>query len=147
MQIRNSALASTMRISAGLAILRVVVGIVFAAHGAQKVFVYGLAGTAGSFGQMGIPMSGIVGPGVALLELLGGIALIIGLLTRWASLGLALNMLGAIFLVHLAGGFFMPAGVEFALTLLAALTALILTGPGEYSADAAVARRRDPANV
>ncbi len=147
MQITNTALASNSRVSAGLAVLRAIVGIVFAAHGAQKIFVYGFAGTAGAFEQMGVPMAEVVGPLVALAELLGGIALIMGFLTRWASLGLAAVMLGATLMVHAAGGFFMPTGVEFTLTLMAAAVALALTGPGEYSADAAIARRRLPANV
>jgi putative oxidoreductase len=133
------------RVSAALAVLRVVVGIIFVAHGAQKLFTYGLAGVSGSFAGMGIPLPGITGPAVAFLEFFGGIALILGLLTRLAALGLAINMLGAIFMVHLAAGFFMPQGYEFALALFGASVALALAGAGEYSADAAIARRRDDA--
>jgi putative oxidoreductase len=91
---------------------------------------------------MGIPLAGVVGPLVAFLELLGGAALILGLFTRVTGIALAGVMLGALVLVHLPGGFFAPEGVEFVLTLMAGAIALALTGPGAYSLDAALARRR-----
>ena len=132
------------RIDAGLALLRVLVGAIIAAHGAQKLFVFGFAGVTGAFTQMGVPLPGIAGPLVALLEFFGGIALAVGLLTRLAGLGIAITMLGAIFMVHLSGGFFLPTGYEFALALFAGSAALALTGPGAYSLDHAIAARRMP---
>src|SRR5687768_10662278 len=130
------------QIDLGLAILRIATGVVFAAHGAQKLFVYGFAGVTGAFTQMGAPLPEITGPLVALVEFLGGLALVFGLLTRLAGLGLAITMLGAIVLVHLAGGFFLPNGVEFALTLLAVAVTFVITGAGRYSLDHAIAARR-----
>ena len=134
--------ASPRQLNVGLTVLRAITGLIFAAHGGQKLFVYGFDGVAAGFAQMGVPLASVMGPFVGLLEFFGGIALIAGLLTRLVSVGLAFTMVGAIFLVHLAGGFFMPTGIEFTLSLLASATVLALTGAGAYSLDAVLARRR-----
>jgi putative oxidoreductase len=133
--------ASTRQLNLGLAVLRVAAGIIFTAHGAQKLFVYGFDGVAGAFGQMGIPLAAIAGPAVALVEFFGGLALVFGLLTRLAGFGLGVTMLGALLLVHARNGFFLPNGYEFVLALLGAVTTLVVTGAGRYSLDALFARR------
>jgi putative oxidoreductase len=135
---------SSRQVNLALLVLRVVVGTVFIAHGSQKLFTYGFAGVTGAFGQMGVPFPGVMGPFVALLEFFGGIALVIGLVTRLAALGLACDMLGAILLVHFKGGFFLPTGYEFALTLLGSNIALALAGAGQFSIDATISSRGSP---
>lgn len=132
------------RLDAGLAVLRVIVGTVFLAHGAQKLFVFGLPGLIDGFSGMGIPLAAVTAPAVALLEFAGGVALIAGLFTPLVAAGLAAVMLGAVLMVHLPAGFFAPNGVEFALTLFAASITLMLTGAGAWSLDGLRARRRTP---
>lgn len=133
---------ASKRLDAALAILRIVVGGTFVAHGAQKLFTYGLQDVSGGFAQIGIPYSEIIGPVIAFLEFFGGLALIFGLFTRVVSLGLALDMLGAIYFVHLKNGFFLPNGYEFVLMLCAANVAFMLAGAGAWSLDAWRAARR-----
>lgn len=128
----------------GSAVLRLAVGTIFVAHGAQMLFGVwgglGLSGTAAFMGQLGL------GPGfplallVALVELVGGLMLIIGAFALFAALALAIVMGVAIWKVHLAAGFFLPAGYEYNIVLLGALISLMLTGPGAFSIDGRRAR-------
>jgi len=123
----------------GVTLLRVIVGIVFLAHGSQKLFVYGIGGFAGFLTHMGLPA--FLSPIVIAIEFLGGAALILGIGTRIAAAAIAANMLGAVIAVHLKGGFFLPTGFEYALTMLAASLALVLTGPGKASLDGMIRHR------
>lgn len=120
-------------------VLRLVLGITMSGHGAQKLFGwfggYGLQGTAGFFAEQlgmkpGIFWATLAGSG----EFFGGLLLILGLATRIAALNTAIVMLVAIVSVH-SSAFFLPAGMEFALSLLAMSVALIISGGGALSAD------------
>lgn len=131
-----------------LTIVRLVFGIVFFAHGAQKALGwfggYGYSGTMGFFTQMHIPW--IFGNLAIAAEFLGGIGLIVGALTRVAAFGISMNMLVAVLMVHLSNGFFMnwtgqQKGEGFEYHLLALTIALILMvkGGGAFSVDRALA--------
>src|SRR5215212_1821703 len=96
---------SALQQSLGLLILRIAVGAVFINHGYAKLFKFGFAGVTGAFTQMGVPLPGIMGPFVAILEFFGGIALLIGLLSRLFALGFAIEMLVAILVVLWGKGF------------------------------------------
>lgn len=125
----------------GLVPLRAVVGIVFLMHGGQKLFVFGLAGTADIMGKIGIPLPSVAATVVIAVELLGGLAILAGFKARWASLLLAIDMTVAIVAARLHGGFFTPYGYEFELTLLGACATLAAVGAGELSLDAWLSER------
>jgi putative oxidoreductase len=120
-----------------LLILRIVVGIVFAAHGGQKLFMMGFDGVAGFFGSLGIPLPMVAAIVVTVLELIGGLALILGIGTRYVAALLVVDMLVALVTVHLANGFFVAAnGYELVLLLAAGALYFALRGPGLFSLDA-----------
>lgn len=128
---------SPRQLSLGLAALRIAVGTIFIRHGAQKLFTFGFAGVTDAFTQMGVPLPGITGPLIALLEFFGGIALVLGFLTRPLALAFAFDMLGAILLVQLKNGF---GRYELEFLLLVSSVALFLTGAGRFSVDARLER-------
>ena len=106
---------------------------------------FGFHGTMGSFTHMGMPAP--VAFLIICTEFFGGLGLIVGLLTRIASLGVAGLMIGAIFMVHLPNGFFMNwmgtqkgEGIEYHLLVLAMAAALLLRGAGAFSLDRALSK-------
>ncbi|NIY82571.1 DoxX family protein [Vibrio hepatarius] len=126
--------------------LRFPIGIIFMAHGAQKLFGwfggYGLEGTGQWMASIGL------GPGVVMAflagsaEFFGGLFILVGLLTRPAAVALSFTMLVAIFSVHFANGLFMANnGYEFGLALLAASVSLAISGAGKFSLDNKIASK------
>ena len=127
----------------GHTVLRAVLGIIFVLHGWQKFNEWTIAGTQASFNDMGVPVADLAAPVLAVLELAGGVLLILGLGTRVIAGLLALAMLGALVLVHLPAGFFVgDGGHEFVLLLAAANVLFALAGAGRWSVDHVIASRR-----
>lgn len=113
-----------------LLLMRVIVGIIFTAHGAQKMF--------GAFGGPGLDAvvenMGMIGYPVAIAEFFGGLGLIVGFLTRFSAASLIVIMIGAIYLVHAQHGFFSSdGGYEFNLALIGLLAPILIAGPGRFS--------------
>jgi len=135
----------------GLTILRLVLGIIFFAHGAQKMLGwfggYGFSGTMNFFTQMmhiPAPLAFLA----ICAEFFGGLGLILGLLTRVAAFGVTCNMLVAITTVHARNGFFMNwsgqqkgEGFEYHLLVLAITLVLMIHGAGKLSIDRALANK------
>ena len=122
----------------GTAILRVVIGVIFIAHGFPKLF-GGIEATTGFLGQLGIPAPVVAAWLVALLETVGGALLIVGLFVTPLAILLSAHMLLGIILVHAPNGFYVvgpgQGGIEFNLLLIAGLLALIFAGPGIAAVD------------
>ena len=91
---------------------------------------------------MGVPAPEVTGPLVAIVELVAGAALLVGLLTRLVAIPLAIDMLAAILLVHAPNGFFVPMGMELVLLLFVGALGSALAGPGALSFDRMIARSR-----
>ncbi len=118
-----------------LGLIRIVAGVIFFAHGYQKFFMMGLDGVTGFFTQVGAPLPGISAIVVSSVELVGGLMLAAGILTRIVAIPLAIDMATAIVLVHSKHGFFVPMGIEFVTLLLVSAVAMVIGGPGAFSID------------
>lgn len=126
--------------------LRLIAGILFIAHGAQKLFAwfggYGLDGTGQWMESIGLAPGYLMALMAGSAEFFGGLLLVVGFVTRPTSFVLAITMLVAIFTVHIDNGLFMSNnGYEFALALFATLVSLIFSGAGKLSLDSLVAQR------
>ena len=127
-------------------LLRLTAGVIFIAHGAQKLFGlfggYGLEGTGQWMASIGLEPGYLMALAAGSAEFFGGIALLLGLLTRPAALALAVTMVVAIFTVHIQNGLFMDNnGYEFGLALFAIAIALVLNGGGKLSLDRIIANK------
>lgn len=130
-------------LSTGLLLIRVVIGVIFAAHGAQKLFGwfggFGPKGTGGWMESLGIKPGVAAAVAAGLVELLGGLAFAAGLFTPIVAVLLSLTMVMAIVKVHAPNGFWNTAGgYEFNLILIVVLIGVALTGAGAYSLDALI---------
>lgn len=126
--------------------LRIPAGIIFMAHGAQKLFGwfggYGLEGTGQWMGSIGLEPGYFMALLAGSAEFFGGLFLLLGLLTRPAALALAVTMLVAIFAVHFKNGLFMSnSGYEFGLALLAISVSLVFSGAGKLAVDNLLAKK------
>jgi putative oxidoreductase len=129
----------------GLSVVRILVGIIFMAHGAQKLFGlfggYGLEGTGQWMESIGLAPGYLMALLSGSAEFFGGLALVVGLLARPAALALSVTLIVAIFSVHIGNGLFMSNnGYEFALALLAGSVAVLIEGAGRLSLDRLIAR-------
>lgn len=127
-------------------VLRVPVGLILAAHGAQKLFGwfggYGLEGTGQWLASIGLEPGYLMALLAGGAEFFGGLALVLGLLTRPAALVSAFTMLVAIFAVHIGNGLFMSNnGYEYALALFAVTLALAVQGAGRFALDKVLLER------
>ncbi|PET36657.1 oxidoreductase [Bacillus sp. AFS001701] len=125
----------------GLLIIRLVIGLLFVGHGAQKLFGwfggYGLKGTGGWFESIGMKPGVSVALLAGLAELIGGILFTLGLLTPLAGIMIAGTMVMAIIKVHGPNGLWSTAnGYEYNLTLMSVAIGIALIGPGKYALDA-----------
>lgn len=130
-------------VDVGLLVLRVVLGVIFAAHGAQKLFGSfggpGLKGVAGFHEQLGIRPPYLMAVLAGLAEFIGGILIAVGFLTSLAAVALILVMAVAALTVHLKNGFFSQnGGYEYNLALAAMALTLLIAGAGAFSVDAAL---------
>ncbi len=126
----------------GMVPLRTVVALVFLMHGWQKVFDFGIHGVADMLTKLGFPMATFFAVLLMVIECAGGLAILLGFFARFTGFVLAVEMVIAIYVARLGGGFFTPYGFEFELTLLGACLTLALAGAGGISVDAVLGKKK-----
>lgn len=127
----------------GLLIARLIVGSVMIAHGLQMLLTWKVSGTAAQFEKIGVPLPTVSTLFSIAAQLGGGILILLGLAIQLAGTAMVLNMLGAWFFVHRGHGVFVKEGGWELVGLLGTAAFLfILTGPGRFSLDALLTRRR-----
>ena len=130
MEERKAASSDRTAVDTALLIVRVIAGIIFAAHGAQKLF--GAFGGPGLSGVVG--MMGPIGYLVTIGEFFGGLGLVVGFLTRFSAASLIVVMIGAVAMVHFKNGFFLQnGGFEYNLALIGLLAPILIAGPGRFT--------------
>lgn len=135
--------ATSTRQDITLLIGRVALGVVLIAHGWQKFFTYGIDGATASFEQMGIPLAGAAAVFAAVVELVGGILLIVGLAVPLVGLLVAIDMIGALLFVHAPNGVFVgDGGYELVLVIGALGVVFAGVGAGGYALDRLFAGER-----
>jgi putative oxidoreductase len=127
-----------------MTVLRIATGTVFFLGGLHKLSVSGLASATEQLGQLGSPLPSTVAVVISLVELGCGLALVVGLFTRWAAIPLAFGMLIDVMFVHWPGSLFIDThGVELALLRLGTSVALVLAGPGKAALDNTLSPRKE----
>lgn len=126
-----------------LLVARVLLGVIIAAHGVQKFFDWGIAGTAESFAGMGVPLPQVSAVVAATIELVGGVLIALGAFTPVAGIAVAFVMAGAAIFAHIGNGLFATdGGWELVAAIGVAALTLAVVGPGRFSVDHALTSRR-----
>lgn len=127
----------------GLLLARVLLGAVLIVHGGQKIFVNGVDGTGAFFESVGVPAAQAAAAFAGAVELVGGILLVLGLLTQAVAVLVVVVMVGAYAYVHKAAGIYAAdGGWELVAVIGLAVAVFGLVGTGRYSLDALIAGRR-----
>jgi putative oxidoreductase len=131
-----------------LAVARILLGIVLCAHGAQKLFSYGFAGTTAAFAKIGVPLPAVSAAYASVVELVGGGLLILGVATTIVSALVVVDMIGASLTTGSYASVFVEShGFELEASLLAGALLLLVAGAGRYSVDHLLLARREAATA